>query len=479
MFGLFCGARTRACRVGTRADTWGWLKTSVHTSVNAARRRACATLAFGFVLQANTLVVAPSQNLQQAILNAAPGDTIQVQPGTYAGNLILDKPLAVEGIQHPLLRGDGHASVVTITAPGCSLRGFRIEHSGGMLVDEDSGILLKSDGNRVEDNQLRDVLFGIYLFHSSHNTIARNFIQGRKELGFGERGGGIHIWYSAENTLDGNTITDMRDGMYLQNADRSVIRGNRVTDLRYGLHYMYSNDNVFEDNVFENNVAGAAIMYSHNIQFRRNAFLHNRGFSSFGVLFQDSQNCFSEQNCFVDNVVGIFMESLRDSRFERNLIASNDTAVEAFASAERNRFTRNNFIGNLSPIRVIGRTSNMQWNDERAGNYWSEYDGYDLNGDGIGDVPFRIQNLFEHLESKRPRLGIYFFSPASQALAAAERSFPIIAGSREFDRYPLMKPVDLGVRVPEAPHRAQATVPAIPACLLIAAVAVMWRGRRR
>jgi nitrous oxidase accessory protein len=177
---------------------------------------------------------------------------------------------------------------ISLLAPGCSIRGFRIEQSGGMLVYEDSGILLKSDGNHIENNQLRDVLFGIYFFRANHNTIAGNVLYGRKELGFGERGAGIHIWNCADNTITGNTITDMRDGMYLQNADRSVIRGNRVFAVRYGLHYMYSNDNVFEDNIFEDNVAGAAIMYSRNIRFWRNAFVHNRGFSSFGVLFQDS-----------------------------------------------------------------------------------------------------------------------------------------------------------------------------------------------
>jgi nitrous oxidase accessory protein len=436
------------------------------------------------MLHARTLVVGPGGQVAgvgDAIRTAAPLDTIEVRGGIYEGNLVLDKPLALEGIGWPVLRGEGKGSVVIVMAAGCSIRGFRIEHSGGMLVEEDSGILLKSDGNRVEHNQLHDVLFGIYFLHSNHNSVADNTLYGRKELGFGERGAGIHIWNSTDNAIVQNTITDMRDGMYLQNADRSVIRSNRVFAVRYGLHYMYSNDNVFEDNVFENNVAGAAIMYSHDIRFRRNTFLHNRGFSSFGVLFQDSQNCISEQNLFVDNVVGIFMEALRDSRFERNLIASNDTAIEAFSSAERNDFTRNNFLANLSPIRIIGKTSNIRWDRDGTGNYWSDHTGYDLDGNGIGDVPFRIQNLFEHLEGNRPRLQIYFFSPTSQALAAAEQSFPIIEGSHEFDHYPLMKPVDLQIKIPASSdaRRGSAALAGIPASMFVIAAIVMWRGRKR
>jgi nitrous oxidase accessory protein len=446
--------------------------------------RISLVISFGMLLQARTLVVGPGgpfADVREAIRAASANDTVQVRGGTYQGNLVLDKQVGLEGIGWPVLRGEGQGSVVTVRAAGCSIRGFRIEHSGGMLVDEDSGILLKSDGNHVESNQLRDVLFGIYFFQSNHNTVSANVLYGRKVLGFGERGAGIHIWNSADNAIVGNKITDMRDGMYLQNADRSLIRGNRVFSVRYGLHYMYSNDNVFEDNVFEDNIAGAAIMYSRNIQFRRNAFVHNRGFSSFGVLFQDSQNCVSEQNLFVDNVVGIFMEALRDSRFERNLIASNDTAIQAFSSSERNDFFRNNFVANLSPIITVGKTSNIRWDRDGTGNYWSEYKGYDLDGDGIGDVAFRIQNLFEHLEGGRPRLRIYFFSPASQALAAAEQSFPVIEGSHEFDHYPLMKPVDFRMKIPESINVCgrSAAWAGVPASMFVIAAVVMWKGRKR
>ena len=435
-------------------------------------------------VQAATLVVgqgAAFNDIRQAVQAAQAGDTVQVLSGTYTGNLLLDKTITLEGIGAPLLRGTGAGSVVAIEAPGCTLRGFRIEHSGPMLVEEDSGVLLRSDGNHIENNQLRDVLFGIYLFHSSHNWITRNTIRGRKELGSGERGGGIHIWYSADNTLDLNIISDMRDGMYLQNADRTTVRGNHVSNLRYGLHYMYSNDNVFEDNIFDNNVAGAAIMYSRNIRFRRNSFVHNRGFSSFGILFQDSQNCVAEQNVIVDNVVGIFMEALRDSRFEQNLIAANDTSIEVFASSERNEFTRNNFVANLSPIRTIGKNSNIRWEREGVGNYWSEYKGYDLNADGIGDTPFRVQNLFDYMEGSRPRLRIYFFSAASSALAEAEQTFPVIEGSHEFDRHPLMKPVDVPTKLPDEmkTQRGTLALAGLPASMFLAAAFVLWKGRAR
>jgi nitrous oxidase accessory protein len=391
--------------------------------------------------------------IQAALAGAKSGDVILVALGVYEGNLVLDKTVHLVGEGLPLIRGTGSGSIVTVRAPGCTLQGFRIQHSGGSLMDEDSGILLHSSGNRILDNQLSDILFGIYFFNSNDNIVRGNTIHGRTEIEQGERGAGLHFWNCLRNTIEQNTISDARDGMYLQNASQSSIRRNRVANVRYGLHYMYSNDNSFEDNVFENGVAGAAIMYSTRIQLRRNRFIHNRGFSSFGILFQDSTAIVAEQNVIADNGSGIFAEALRGSTFRHNLICGNDTAIEMFSSADGNEFTENNFIANLSPIHVIGMATSTHWSFSGRGNYWSEYDGYDLNGDGVGDVPFRIRNLYEKLESNHPRLRLYFQSAAAQALVAAERAFPIMRSASEADGHPLMRPVDIGVPVSGAPKR--------------------------
>ncbi len=433
---------------------------------------------------ARTLVVSstgPFTTVQEAIAAAVPGDVVRVQQGTYGGNIVLDKALVLEGIGKPIVHGEGRGSTVTVTADGCTLRSLIIEHSGGMLFDEDSGILLKSSHNRLEQNELRDVLFGIYLYASNDNLIHQNWIGGRPALEVGERGSGIHIWNSTRNTITGNTVTGSRDGMYLQNASHSTIRGNRVYGLRYGLHYMFSDDNLFEDNVFDHNVAGAAIMYSRRIQFRRNSFIHNRGFSSFGVLFQEDEECVAEDNLMVDNEVGLFMEALRGSRFRHNLIAANDTAIEAFSSASGNTFEENDFVENLSPMWVVGKETANHWNGSEAGNYWSEYEGYDLDGDGIGDQPFKIQNVFQHLEGNYPRLRLYFFSPPAQALALAEKTFPIIRGSNELDYRPLMKPAAIAVRLPELHKQPSAPVYSllIPLLMVASSVAVVVRGSHR
>lgn len=409
------------------------------------------------------------------------GDIIEVHAGTYDENVILDRSVQLVGVGRPVIRGTGHASVVMVTADHCAVRGFVIEHSGGMLVDEDSGILLKSSNNQIENNDLRDVLFGIYLLQSDHNYIAGNTIVGRPLLDFGDRGSGIHIWNSSYNTLERNTISEARDGMYLQNAYHSQIRDNRIHDLRYGLHYMFSEDNEFEGNLFYNNVAGAAIMYSKRIGLRRNAFLHNRGFASYGVLFQEAQDCTAEDNIVSDNAVGIFMEALKKSALRRNLVAGNDVALKVFFSATGNRFEKNNFIENLSPLELVGRRSDNLWNGPVAGNYWSDYEGFDLDEDGVGDLPYRIQNIFEHLEAEMPLLRLYLFSPAAQSLALAERGFPVFQEERDTDNRPLMKPVAIEWMPPDVIRHASASALSmvIPVLLVVSTMTVFILGTRR
>ncbi len=431
----------------------------------------------------------PMETLQGRIDRARSGDTIVVQPGTYDGNLLLTKKITLVGNGYPVLRGTGKGSVVVITADSCVLRGFIVEHCGTMLVEEDAGILLKSNANSIENNQLRDILFGIYLYRSHGNSLQGNRIVGRERLALGERGSGIHLWDSHSNRLIGNVVSHERDGFYIQNASHTWIESNEVFALRYGLHYMYADSNTFLRNVFHDNVAGAAIMYSRGIVMRHNVFIHNRGFASYGILFQDCHGMTADSNVIADNVIGMFFEASTNNHFSRNIVAQNDVALEMFANSTNNAFTENNFIDNLSPLTLIGKRTQTRWSHAGRGNYWSSYSGYDLDNDGIGDVPMRIQNVFTYLEGRQPNLRLYLYSPASQALAVAAEAFPIVEINSEIDGLPLMKPVELGSlvagangrdRQPAVPMHRSALWIGIPLALAIGiGISVLRRVHRR
>jgi nitrous oxidase accessory protein len=429
-----------------------------------------------------TLIVGPGQyhSIQAAIDISRPGDTIEVRGGSYEGNVTLNKQLTLNGVSEPALRGEGVGSVITILADSCIVRGFIIAHSGGDLTREDSGILIKSSRNQIEHNDLRDILYGIYLYSSHGNTLRGNRIRGRAELDEGDRGAGLHLWNSPDNIIEDNIISHARDGLYVQSCHGNQIRRNRVSNLRYGLHYMSSDRNVFEDNFFSDNVAGAAIMYSNHIEFRRNAFVNNRGFSSFGILFQECNDLLAEENFIIDNATGIFMEALRNTTFRHNTIANNDVAVQMFSSSDANDFTENNFINNLSPLRLIGRSSTTKWSEKERGNFWSDYDGYDLNEDGRGDVPVKIQNVFEYLEGNHPRLRLFLDSPAARAMAVAEKTFPVLRGSSEIDQAPLMKPVAVTYlfKDKQPARRIHSGLMMMSVLTFGAAAMVLWRGQR-
>jgi len=398
-------------------------------------------IALTAVATAQEPVIVPP--IQVLVDRALPGDTIIVAEGIYIGDITMAKPLALIGENRPVLQGSGEGSCVTILASGCTVKGFVIEQSGSDLMQEDAGILVRSNGNRIEGNDLRDVLFGIYLFEADSNFIVRNTIVGRGHLDYGQRGSGIHIWNSYDNNLAGNVIHDSRDGFYIQYASRTRIDNNTVYDTRYGLHYMYADSNSFSYNRFSHNVAGAAIMYSRGISFRHNVFSHNRGFASYGILFQDCHDVVADSNVIADNVVGMFFEASTNNIYRHNVIAQNDLALQMFQNSIGNIFSGNNFVDNLNPLTIVGKRTDTHWNRNGTGNYWSAYDGYDLDADGIGDVPMKIQNAFNYLEGRVPNLRLYLYSPASQALAVAASAFPVIDINREIDDVPLMVPVDL------------------------------------
>ena len=209
--------------------------------------------------------------ISPAIAAAASGDVIRVIGGVYREDLVLDKPLALIGEGHPTLFGTGLGSVVTIVAPGCELSGFTIESSGlGETNEMDAAVQVRSNGNRVVDNRMRRVFYGVVVADAMRNEIADNEIQGLRELAFGRRGDGIYLFRAPENFVARNRVSGERDGIYFQYAPRGRAVDNVVTDSRYGLHDMFSDDVVIARNTFSDSVVGANIMNSRRIRIERN-----------------------------------------------------------------------------------------------------------------------------------------------------------------------------------------------------------------
>ena len=415
----------------------------------------------------------------QARVDAAPwGGTVEIEAGVYAGDLVLDRPVTLVGRGRPRLVGSGKGSVVRVRAANVTVAGFDIDgRQGGALERDSSGIHVAAPGCTVIDCGIVGALFGVYLRAADGARVERCRIQGIPGREAGEKGSGIHVWNTQRFDLSGNTIDDVRDGLYIQSSSRGTMRGNVVRDVRYGLHFMYSDDNVFEDNVFENSAAGGVLMYSRRLVLRRNQFLHNRGFASVGVLCQACEDSVAEDNLLLDNARGLFLEGSRRNLFRRNLIAESDAAIVLFDSCADNRFQDNAFLGNLSPLTLVGRRTDTVFD----GNYWSDNDWPDLDGDGRTDGPYVLGSLFDHIRGNFTAADLLVRSPAALALAVAERTFPVLEAVKAVDHAPLARPPDLSRLPAVGGRKPRASSVGVAACLgLVAAGAgVLVRGRRR
>ncbi len=372
---------------------------------------------------------------------AAPGDTIRLAGGTYRENIVIDVPVTLTSDNGATIRGGYQGNVVHVMAPGTVLEGLHIAEAGPHLTKDMANILVEADDVTIRDCTLTESLHGIYVKGGNRVTILGNTIEGRLDLIEADRGNGIHLWNSSGNHVTENEIFNVRDGIYFSFADSTTIERNHIHHVRYGLHYMYSNDNSFYDNLFENNVAGAALMYSEDILFTRNTFARCRGFRAYGILLQSMSRVTARENLIVDNSRGIFMNNADSCVIESNDVVNNDLAIQLNGGCDGNLFVRNNFINNLSDLLLDVSDLETRWADAGGGNYWSSYRGYDLDRDGIGDLPYPIQNVFQILETRVPEVRFYLLSPAAEVLKAAERALPILRLGDAQDPRPAMFPI--------------------------------------
>jgi nitrous oxidase accessory protein len=377
----------------------------------------------------------------QRIVDAAPaGAIVRVPPGTYRGDLHLDRPLTIVGEGRPVLEGSGKGSVIRVRAARVVIAGFLIDGRGlGRLADDASGIHVAARDVVIRDCEIRGALFGIYLREADGAIVERATITGDPGKPAGEQGSGIHVWHTRQFRLIENVVRHTRDGFYIQSSDQGYLGRNVAADLRYGLHFMSSDDNTFEDNRFANGAAGAALMYSKRLTFRRNAFVGNRGFASVGLLLKSCDDVVATRNLIGNNARGVFIEGTARAALDENVIAQSDVAVVLYDSSTRVTFRRNAFYANLAPLDLVGRRTDAVFDR----NYWADADEPDLDGDLVRDGPYLLSSVFDHVRGNLTAADLMTRGLTARAVAAAEQAFPVLAGTPVADRHPLAAPPDV------------------------------------
>ncbi len=382
------------------------------------------------------------QSLEQAIKTARAGDSIIIDGGTYypQNTVVIDKPIFLIGIHHPIIDGGKKIEIMVIKSDFVIVQGLHFRNSGQSGYNDIAALRILQSGHiLIRDNEFENCFFGLYSQHAYQTTIANNRFH---SYGISEQSSanGIHCWKSEDMQILNNQISGHRDGIYFEFVTGSTIKGNTSTgNMRYGLHFMFSHNNWYIGNRFSNNGAGVAVMYSHHVHMHNNVFSNNWGNAAYGILMKEITDSHVEQNIFLENTVSIYMEGSNRIMVKHNQFTNNGWAIKIQASCTDNVINENNFSGNSFDIATNG---SLQLNDFK-GNYWDKYEGYDLNKDGIGDVPYRPVSLFSMIAERMPYSIMLFRSFMVMLLERTERAVPGLTPIDMKDDKPLMKAISL------------------------------------
>ncbi|MEO7400040.1 MAG: nitrous oxide reductase family maturation protein NosD [Polaromonas sp.] len=403
-------------------------------------RLACAALLGLAATQpagAATVTVQTGQSLQAAIAAAAPGDVVEVQRGFYRVNLLIDKPLTLRGVDRPTLSGGQTGDTIRVTAPDVIIEGLIVRDSGDSLKDQNAGIYLYPGAHRarVQHCDLSYNLFGLWIEKANDVRIEGNIITGKREYGSSQRGNGIQLYNTTGARILNNNISFVRDALYVDVSHHAIFRGNKLHHSRYGTHYMNSYYNLWEDNDTYYNRGGLALMEVRNQVVRNNRAWGN---SDHGIMLRTLQDSVIENNVVAGNNRGFFIYDVEYTTLRGNLVVDNVVGVHLSAGSTRNVVEGNDFIGNREQVRYVG-ARDESWGVE-SGNHWSNYLGWDRDGDGRGDVPYEANDMVDRLSWRYPSMKLLLASPAVQALRLVGQQFPVLRVPSVIDPRPRMHP---------------------------------------
>lgn len=379
-------------------------------------------------------------SIQAGIDNAQPGDTVLVKEGRYMEyDIRVNKKITLLGEDNAIIDGNEQGFVVVVEADSAVIKDIEVHNSKAGFMDDYAGIEVDGAHHvRIENVKLVDNFFGIYLAKSEGTIIKGNNITASRQRETNS-GNGIHLWYTKDVQITDNYVSGHRDGLYFEFVEGAFIANNESeNNIRYGIHFMYSDNCRYEKNTFRDNGGGVAVMYTSNVEIIDNHFVDNWGSSAYGMLLKEINRSKVTGNTFADNSVGLYMEASSRNQIEGNQFTQNGWAVKLMANSTDNTFSENNFVANSFEVSTNSR---MNYSNNFDKNYWSQYEGYDLDRDGVGDVPHRPVRLFSILVEKQPQSLLLLRSLLIDILDAAEKFMPALTPETLIDSKPKMEPV--------------------------------------
>jgi nitrous oxidase accessory protein len=399
---------------------------------------ACVALFVSGHAACAVLSVKPGESIAAMILAAQPGDTVQVARGVYAEHLLIDKPLTLQGIDRPTISGQENGDVIRVRAVDVRIQGFIIRDSGVDLTAQNAGVYVEPGSDRiiVRDCALVYNLFGVWLERSKDARVLHNIITGKRDLLSAARGNGIQVFASNGVQVIDNNISYTRDGIYVDVSSNALFRGNKIHHLRYGTHYMNTNNSVWENNESYLNRGGLALMEVRDLTVRNNIAWGN---TDHGIMLRTIQDSVIENNVVAGNGRGFFIYDAEYNVVRKNLVIDNRVGIHLTAGSSNNKVDGNDFIGNQEQIKYVA-ARDVEWG-RTQGNYWSNYSGWDQNGDGVGDIAYEANDVVDRLNWQYPLIKLLLSSPSIQALRFVARQFPLLRAPSIVDKHPRMRPI--------------------------------------
>ena len=446
-----------------------------------------------------------TQELRERLARTPSGGTLTVQPGIYRGALVIDRPVTLVGVGHPVIQGDGTGTVLTIRAAGTVVRDVMIEGSGPGPVNNPAGVSVEADRVVVKNVHISDTYTGVWVEGVEDAQIIGNAIEGRRavsvsgatpavmdagvakemdDMPMGSthgkaragRGDGVSLFNAIRPVVAGNTIANVRDGVYLSYGKGTRIECNSVAGSRYAIHSMYGRTVTVADNHFATNQSGPVMMYGGPVTLDGNVISDQRSAATgFGILLLDVGGARLIRNVIVSNRVGLQIEGAvgnsQSTAVELNTIALNQVGVGLYPTADA-ILSQNSMVENTVQVLGLGPDGgggNSRWSHNRVGNYWSNYRGFDRSESSVGKIPHVEGAAAGRLLAGDTTLLALASSPAFTLVRAVEQRSvgqrPVVV-----DRFPIANP-----RSPSMPAAATRTalgtglvgVSSLAICLLV------------
>ncbi len=365
----------------------------------------------------------------QDLVDKAPaGSVLKPPPGTYSGPVVINKPLTIDGGGKVTIDAGDRGTVVALNASNSVLRGLHLTGSGDSHDTDDSCLDVRGHHNTVENLEVDNCLFGLD-FKQSNNNIVRNNSIRSKDRELGVRGDGLRLWYSNDNLIEKNQIIDSRD-MVAWYSNKNVFRENLGRRSRYSIHFMFANENIVENNQFYDNAVGIYFMYTEGGVARNNIISHATGATGMGIGFKEASGTIIENNEIIYCGIGIGSDLSPfqpDSSIEirGNRFAYNGIGILFNSETGGNNMLNNVFEGNLTQVSYGGHgDNNNSPKNVWIGNYWDDYQGFDRDGDGIGDKTHELYAYADQIWMELPVARFFRSSPVMELLDFLERLAP-------------------------------------------------------